>query len=333
MALNPPLSLSGIPLRVADEYILLERDGTEVEIKVQGMKSLSGKGKIFLTSARLVFVNQNFQTEYFKSFDLPLALMRHLDFKQPIFGSNYIEMTIMPLYNLIPAPGQVKIWFTKGGCDKFLRIFDVAKAQVATQLKSGRMAHDNDFNQKIRNGFFANSSAYQDPNDPTYVYVQQPNHTFSNTNQYLGNQDYYHQFQQPNNQGTHQPQQQPNVPQQHQTGGPIGNNQMNNNYPTTGSFQGNGVSIGSIDIIKGGHQHQNTGFNSNNANHQGGVNLHQPINTNYPQPPESHHESNPYSPEGNYPQGMNNPQAANFNQPGVAYYFGVPIGPQVQRNY
>jgi hypothetical protein len=47
---------------------------------------------------------------------------------------------------------------------------------------------------------------------------------------------------------------------------------------------------------------------------------------NYPAPP------NPYEPGGNYPQGMNNPYAANNNQPGVGYYFGIPIGPQVNKN-
>lgn len=48
MALNPPISMSGIPLRVADEYILLDREGVEIEVKVPGMKSLSGKGKVLL---------------------------------------------------------------------------------------------------------------------------------------------------------------------------------------------------------------------------------------------------------------------------------------------
>jgi hypothetical protein len=148
-----------------------------------------------LTSARLVFVTKNYTTDYFKSFDLPLALMRNLKFEQPIFGSNYLDLQINPLYGLIPAPGHVKIWFTKGGCDKFLRLFDVAKGQVAQQLKQGRMAHDNDFNQKIRTGFFANNNAYQDPNDPTYVYVQQPEYTFAGTNTYLGNDQYYNNMQ------------------------------------------------------------------------------------------------------------------------------------------
>ena len=277
MALNPPVSMAGVPLRVADEFILLERDGTEIEVKVNGMKTLSSKGKIFLTSARLVYVSAKYASEYFKSFDLPLALMKNLDFKQPVFGSNYLELTIMPLYGLIPSPGIVKIWFTKGGCDKFLRIFDVAKAQVATQLKQGRTAHDNDFNQRIRNGFFANNAAYQDPNDPSYVYVQQPPNTFQNTDQYLGDQTYYNnmhgQGSQPGQQGGAQSGQQPPLPpgflsesqqppKEHAKQGnqhspqtqtqPLPNEQQGhvqpqqNPYQQQNPFQGQGVSIGSL---------------------------------------------------------------------------------------
>ena len=52
MALNPPISHQGLPLRLEDEFILLERKGTEISVKVSGMKELKGKGKLFLTSAR-----------------------------------------------------------------------------------------------------------------------------------------------------------------------------------------------------------------------------------------------------------------------------------------
>jgi hypothetical protein len=141
MALNPPISYQGLPLRVNDEYILLRRDGMEMEAKIPNMKTLSMKGSLFLTSARLVMVSKNFSTDTIKSFDMPLALMRHTDFKQPIFGSNYLKFTILPLFNLIPAQGEVKIWFTHGGCEKFLKIFDIACNQVASQLKSGMKTH------------------------------------------------------------------------------------------------------------------------------------------------------------------------------------------------
>lgn len=210
--------------------------------------------EIFLTSARLVFVSKSFNSgEYFKSFDIPLALMRNLKFEQPIFGSNYLELTVMPLYGLIPAPAGVKIWFTKGGCDKFLRIFDAAKAQVASQLRAGRMAHDQDFNQKIRNGFFANNSAFQDPNDPTFVYVQQPEATFANTQQYYGDNNYYQTM----NQNYPQPQPQQNHPQPPQPlpGSPqfptppgFTNPQPPN--PHVQPFGGHGMPIGKLFVIR-----------------------------------------------------------------------------------
>lgn len=137
MALNPPISHQGLPLRVSDEYILLRRDGMELEAKIPNMKTIKLKGYLYLTSARLVFVSKKFATDQIKAFDMPLALMRKTDFKQPIFGSNYLYFQVLPLYNLIPATGTVKIWFTKGGCEKFLKIFDVAVNQVAAQMRSG----------------------------------------------------------------------------------------------------------------------------------------------------------------------------------------------------
>jgi hypothetical protein len=272
----------------------------------------------------LVFVSKSFSSgEYFKSFDIPLALMRHLDFKQPIFGSNYLELTVMPLYGLIPAPAGVKIWFTKGGCDKFLRIFDAAKSQVASQLRAGRMAHDQDFNQKIRNGFFANNSAYQDPNDPTFVYVQQPEATFTNTQQYYGDAQYYQTMN--HNYPQHQPPQGAQQPApQFPTPPGFANAQPPN--PHAQPFGGQGMPIGNPNSSGGPafqqpqpQQQPPVSTNPFDAGHQ------------YPAPPAQGGQ-NPYAPGGQYPQGMNNPQAAHHNQPGVGYYFGVPVGPQVLTN-
>lgn len=52
MALNPPVTMNGLPIRVADEFILLERDGIDIEVKVQGMSKLSAKGKVSFGSSR-----------------------------------------------------------------------------------------------------------------------------------------------------------------------------------------------------------------------------------------------------------------------------------------
>ena len=289
MALNPPVSHSGIPLRLEEEFILLERRGIEVAISVKGMKKLTGKGKLFLTSARLVFVN-NSLNDHFKSFDMPLALMFKLDFKQPIFGSNYLELYCKPLYNMIPAEAYINVWFTEGGCDKFLRIFDTSRKQIREQIQRGKTYHDNTYNQQIAQGYF-NNQAYHDPNDPTVVYTNQPQETFSNTQQYHGT-NYYTGMEMTNQQQPQQqqPQQQP-VYQQVNTA-----QQPNTNYPEA------------------------------------------PPNTNYPEDPNQQqtqtNQGVPFNqnPQQPYTVGMSNVPAYNQNQPGVSYYFGVPIGPTIQRN-
>jgi hypothetical protein len=281
-----------------------------------------------LTSARLVFVHKVLGGS-FTSFDMPLALMKDLDFKQPIFGSNYLQLTSKPLYNMIPDLAHVKMWFTEGGCDKFLRIFDVARKQVVTQLRAGRTHHDNTYNQQIQTGHFG-GNAYHDPNDPTVVYTHQPKETLQNTQNFMGN-NYYNpggQAQQP--QQGQPPQQAP--PPQHQ-----------------GGFQGQGMTLGSNQQP----QHPPAPAPNHNypdappPNHdypdapppnQGGNNFYpegQPhqVNQGYQQAPMGQ----PYNPQNQqqqpYTVGMNNVPQYNQNAPGVSYYFGVPLGPTVQRNY
>lgn len=74
MALNPPLNASGDPLRVQGEHFILNRTGVEFHIMIKEIGKLKGKGRMILTSNRIVCVNENSDAN-FKAFDLPLALM------------------------------------------------------------------------------------------------------------------------------------------------------------------------------------------------------------------------------------------------------------------
>jgi len=245
--------------------------------------------------------------------------MFKLDFKQPIFGSNYLELYCKPLYGMIPAEAHIKVWFQEGGCDKFLRIFDTARSQVRDQLKAGKTYHDNNYNQQIAQGFFS-GNAYHDPNDPTVVYTHQPQETLSNTQQFYGD-NYYQGTNYPEGPGGIEMQNQP--PQPPQQGYP---QQPQQGYP--GPQQGypqqqpgpypNGPQPGQ----------QQMGMNTNYPdapppNQQGG----------YP-PAQNMPMGQPYNQNPNQPYtvGMNNVGGYNTNQPGISYYFGVPIGPTVQRN-
>ena len=47
MALNPPISFDGLPLRLEGEYFMLERKNIESEFKIEGLGGKrAGKGKV-----------------------------------------------------------------------------------------------------------------------------------------------------------------------------------------------------------------------------------------------------------------------------------------------
>lgn len=80
MALNPPIAPNGLPYRMENEYVLLEREGMEIKVKSNGRSDLKGSGKIFLTTGRLTFVHKDFKNNNFKSFDMPIAKMSKYSF-------------------------------------------------------------------------------------------------------------------------------------------------------------------------------------------------------------------------------------------------------------
>lgn len=120
MALNPPQDANLEPLRVPGEMWILERTGVEFHVEVKSIGKFKGKGKMILTTNRIVLINQN-KDENFKAFDLPLALMFKESFEQPIFGANYIKGTVMPLHGILVDNPEFKIWFMNGGCGAFLK--------------------------------------------------------------------------------------------------------------------------------------------------------------------------------------------------------------------
>ncbi|CAK69442.1 unnamed protein product (macronuclear) [Paramecium tetraurelia] len=171
MALNPPITQTGVPLRVDQEFFILYRNEMEGEFKIENMGKFSAKGKVYVTTCRLVFVSDKFQKESFKSFDIPLAYLSAEKFQQPIFGSNYLEGNVDPLYNLLPGKTHFKLWFKAGGCDKFLRILVNVLTQIRKQRGSGQRVPDA---RMMENFAISQSQAFIDPNDPSVIYVQQP---------------------------------------------------------------------------------------------------------------------------------------------------------------
>ena len=176
MALNPPLSPNGDPYRIEGEFFVMKRKGIEFEFKVDHGNKYTGKGNMILTTSRIICVN-NKRSSGFQSFDLPLALITGEDFKQPIFGANYICGNCKPLMNALPGMIKFKIWFMEGGCGTFAPTF--LKMCKNVNRSKNRSVDQNVINQ-IQQGQY--KAAYVDPSDPSIMYLQQPQVNMSGYN-------------------------------------------------------------------------------------------------------------------------------------------------------
>lgn len=315
MALNPPLDNNGVPIRVEGEYFVLERKDMEIEVKIDGFSKSTGKGKLYVTTARLVFVNKNWAKDKFKSFDMPLLNITDEKFEQPIFGANYLYIKVNPLFNLIPSPAKVKLWFMSGGCQKFLDVFLLILPQIRKKRQDGAENIIRDLNA----GNLEKKYAYVDPSDPSVIFVTQPQN--ANTSSETVNQ-YYGSFGAPNYQNNlnYAPSYNTNTntnmsfqninQQQTMSMQPSSNMDSNfpNNYPpnyTVNSYSNNNQQQNINQYVQPqiNPQFQNIQTFQNNTN----------LNSN------SNNQQNPN-------QIQTNPN------PNVGYYYGW-WGPDLQRNY
>ena len=153
----------------------------------------------------------------FKAFDIPLAYIFNEKFEQPIFGSNYIKGTVKPLFNLLPGNTHFKIWFTEGGFGTFVPgVFNL----INSIKKNNYRGIDNKLLTSISSGTFS-KTAYVDPNDPSVIYLEQPEIQGGNNNP-IPNQN-----QQINQQPINQPQFSPNQTQFNQNQQPFNQQQFN----------------------------------------------------------------------------------------------------------
>lgn len=123
---------------------------------------------MILTSCRVICVNK--KSSAFKAFDLPLSLISKEGFEQPIFGANYIHGICKPLLNSLPGDITFKIWLMNGGCGTFAPAY--LKMVASCKRNRGRGAEQSVINSYQNTG--GRKTAYIDPNDPSVIYLQQP---------------------------------------------------------------------------------------------------------------------------------------------------------------
>ncbi|KAJ4822125.1 hypothetical protein Tsubulata_017252 [Turnera subulata] len=190
MALNPQLFPNGLPVPFEGEMFVLARNGVEFEVdKIPGPGTHGGnvkaKGTIYLSNIRMVFV-ANKPVGHFAAFDMPLLYVRGEKFNQPIFHCNNISGHVEPVVpesenRALYSTHSFKILFKDGGCGTFVPLFFNLMASVRQY---------NQYNQQANNATAPRVDplqaaqtpveemmrhAYVDPNDPTKIFLQQPN--------------------------------------------------------------------------------------------------------------------------------------------------------------
>lgn len=186
MALNPNLYDNGMPVAFVNEMFVLIRDGVEFEVdKIPGANGgiAKAKGKIYLSNVRMVFVADK-PTQNFVAFDMPLLYVHGEKFNQPIFHCNNISGLVEPVVpddqnRALYSTHSFKILFKEGGCGTFVPLFfNLLKSvrqynqQFATATEPRAAdplrAAETPVDEMMR-------CAYVDPNDPTRIFLQQPN--------------------------------------------------------------------------------------------------------------------------------------------------------------
>ena len=270
---------------------------------------------MILTSCRVICVNQ--KSSAFKAFDLPLSLISNESFEQPIFGANYLAGKCKPLLNSLPGDINFKIWLMNGGCGTLAPAY--LKMVSSCRRNRGRGAEQSVINSYQNSG--GRKTAYIDPNDPSVIYLQQPEVAQNiNYNPFgyqpipqsepmqINSNNYQPPPQQKmQNNNYQQNQNQMNQPSMNNNGymvPPNYGNNVNNNYP---SFNDNNV---------------------NNANQHGDIDLpseHEIYNNN----------ANNQQPAPAYPNqgmgGLNQVINDQQQQQGGGKYFGF-WGPNLERN-
>ncbi|KAL0420858.1 UNVERIFIED_CONTAM: hypothetical protein Slati_3108700 [Sesamum latifolium] len=185
MALNPQLFPNGMPVPFVSEIFVLARDGVEFEIdKIPGTQggTVKARGTIYLSNIRMVFV-ANKPVENFVAFDMPLLYVHDEKFNQPIFFCNNISGHVDPVvpdneHRALYSTHSFKILFKEGGCGTFVPLFFNLIASVRQYNQHARaeaqprmdplQAAQTPVDDMMRH-------AYVDPNDPTRIFLQQPN--------------------------------------------------------------------------------------------------------------------------------------------------------------
>ncbi|CEG35111.1 WW domain binding protein WBP-2, contains GRAM domain [Plasmopara halstedii] len=170
MSFNPELfeddNGKKLPLAYENEFFILEREKITFQCKTPEQIVFNGKGRIYCTTQRIIFVADKSSMKNgcsFDAFEIPLVKMSEEKFNQPIFGACSISGFVASSGDGEDIGKIVwKITFSNGGTGIVLPVF-----LRLLEKRKRREELDLDFVQNQK-------KAFVDPNDPTILYIAQP---------------------------------------------------------------------------------------------------------------------------------------------------------------
>ena len=170
MSINILLNEQGTePIRSEDEYFILKRNDISYRITLESKTQYEGEGYMILTSNRLVIFPMK-QNTSFRSIEIPLNQIYSEEFKQPLFGKNYIKGNCRPFFQGQLGNFNFIIWL-KGNrvgtlVGAFFTLIDSLRNNQGRNHNFNiiKCLKDNNFN-----AIFA-----IDPEDNSFIYQIQP---------------------------------------------------------------------------------------------------------------------------------------------------------------
>ncbi|PAV63658.1 hypothetical protein WR25_07778 [Diploscapter pachys] len=104
------------------EVIVIYTQGVVMTIGKSNNQGLEGRrnGTIYLTSHRIIFMPDEEEANWVRSFEMPFNTMQDVHLDQPIFGANYLRGIALAMPgSLLSGEIPWRMTFNKGGCIDF----------------------------------------------------------------------------------------------------------------------------------------------------------------------------------------------------------------------
>ena len=157
------------PIRIEDEYFILKRNDISYSIITDLKSEFTGEGYLILSSTRLVIFPLR-QNSHFRAIEIPLNKIYQEEFKQPLFGKNYITAKCYAIFASPFGGFSFTIWFKGSRMGTLIGAFFTLLDSLRNN--QGQFHSDNVIKCLKENSF--NELFAIDPEDTSLIYQIQP---------------------------------------------------------------------------------------------------------------------------------------------------------------